>query len=622
MLIDLDNSLDSIKVELSDKKIKIKLVNGQIVFANRKLIKQISGTQQIIKKSLVYEFLGVPFAQPPLGDKRFQFPHNLTNALPTNVYDATSFRDSCMQELDTSLGEFPGATMWNAPDKVSEDCLYMNLWVSVTFEQDKRFREESEKNLYSDMDYLGFSKYNTNFRQLTSLFWIYGGSFSSGSANLKVYDGTIMAGLEDIVVITANYRTGPFGFLYLNNEGAPGNAGLADQILAIQWFKEYYLPLFGEPNTSNMVLFGESAGAMSIHDLLLSEKSYLFSRAILQSSSSYSDLTYRKPSEALKVSLRLAELVGCNESSSLTSGAAADYPFAEKSIIKISDNLKGRPDDARNQRVLDCLMRVDASSLSLNQFNIEYVNKYLPMQFVPTADYHQLVPIDPTEYYFSVTSRKFKQEILAGINQDEGTYFAFYEYKDIYFNLTHMFDGKFDNKFVADRLYESLKTKYPFDNDNILFDSNGVSPQLVNEYYYEQLTSCIADTYTRTGRMVSGSEHIDFDLDTEENRRLNSPELAWRKFCKIIGDIIFACPTINLANKYSEKNPEKTFFYKFNKRANSNPWPKWAGVMHGYELEYLFGMPWLNKEQFDYDDRVLSRKMINFWANFAKYGKL
>jgi carboxylesterase type B len=304
---------DSIRIDESVEKIRLKLANGQVLVGNRKVVYfNFSKSKPSITKKIIYEFLGLPFAKAPTGDKRFRFPERLDKLLPDEVYDATYHRPSCIQELDTTFPGFKGAEMWNAPGNISEDCLYFNLWVPVTHEQDDLlYKFETLNNLYNPKNI----NYNTNAfksaNQLkTSLIWFYGGSFNSGSANLAVYNGTLLAAFENVIVMTPNYRLGPFGFLYLNSSAAPGNAGLADQILAIEWYKENYVDYFGGL-TSNICLFGESAGAMSLHYLLLSEKRNLFNRVILQSSSSYSDLTYHSPKDSYQVWLSYAERVGC-----------------------------------------------------------------------------------------------------------------------------------------------------------------------------------------------------------------------------------------------------------------------------------------------------------------------
>lgn len=229
----------NVKKETSSQ-LAIRLKNGQIVRANKLLLTEYHN-DRFFNEYIVYEFLSVPFAQAPLNEKRFQFPFKLDKLLPSDLYESTFFRDSCMQELDATYPGFSGSEMWNAPGGISEDCLYMNIWVPVKKEQDKLLSQESEKQ---NPDYL-INGFSLNSEDKATLFWVYGGSFSSGSANLYVYDGATLAGLENVIVVSPNYRLGPFGFLYLNSEKAPGNAGLADIALALEWYRDNYLEFFG-----------------------------------------------------------------------------------------------------------------------------------------------------------------------------------------------------------------------------------------------------------------------------------------------------------------------------------------------------------------------------------------
>ena len=147
--------------------IRIKLPNGQLLIGNRK----------IEENKILYEFLGVPFAQAPIGEKRFEFPYNLNDTLPTDVYDATQQKSSCSQYPDTTFNrEFIGAEIWNAPDETSEDCLYMNMWVPIRPEYDTIFVTESNKVDTSEIKFVNLTILEMkNEEKLTTLFWIYGG---------------------------------------------------------------------------------------------------------------------------------------------------------------------------------------------------------------------------------------------------------------------------------------------------------------------------------------------------------------------------------------------------------------------------------------------------------------
>lgn len=102
-------------------------------------------------------FLGIPYAQPPLGALRFRHPRPAEKW--QGIFNATALPNSCSQIVDTVFGDFPGATMWNANTPISEDCLYLNVVIP----------KPRPKNS-------------------PVICWIFGGGFYSGSATLDVYD--------------------------------------------------------------------------------------------------------------------------------------------------------------------------------------------------------------------------------------------------------------------------------------------------------------------------------------------------------------------------------------------------------------------------------------------------
>lgn len=113
------------------------------------------------------------------------------------------------------------------------------------------------------------------------MFWIHGGAFSFGSGNAFLYGPDYLIP-EGVVLVTMNYRLGPLGFLSVEDDEAPGNNGLKDQVLALKWVKENIAAFGGDP--AKVTIFGQSAGAASVHLLMLSPMAKnLFRNAIAQS---------------------------------------------------------------------------------------------------------------------------------------------------------------------------------------------------------------------------------------------------------------------------------------------------------------------------------------------------
>ena len=117
--------------------------------------------------------------------------------------------------------------------------------------------------------------------------WIHGGAFYRGAGSEPLYDGTQLAKQGKVIVVTINYRLGPFGFLHLSSidDSYSSNLGLLDQIAALEWVKDN-IAFFGG-DRHHITVFGESAGSMSIASLLAMPKAKgLFQQAIMESGAS------------------------------------------------------------------------------------------------------------------------------------------------------------------------------------------------------------------------------------------------------------------------------------------------------------------------------------------------
>ena len=198
--------------------------------------------------SPVRVYRGIPFARPPVGPLRWQPPQPVQPW--QGIRDCTEFGPSCPQPPARIVPEIQGAK--------SEDCLYLNVWTAASPGDNRPV-----------------------------LVWIHGGGFSIGSGAQRFYDGTHFAE-NGAVLVTINYRLGPFGFLAHpalsaeSPQNASGNFGLLDQIAALTWVRHNIAAFGGDPD--RVTIFGESAGGMSVGFLLASPlASGLFHRAILQS---------------------------------------------------------------------------------------------------------------------------------------------------------------------------------------------------------------------------------------------------------------------------------------------------------------------------------------------------
>ncbi|KAK5118771.1 hypothetical protein LTR85_007977 [Meristemomyces frigidus] len=189
--------------------------------------------------SSIHEFLGIPFAQPPVGDLRFAAPVAYNGS---GSYVASDWGYDCPDTPNAAVG-YPGFTPQaqrvidyfsaNSGTPQSEDCLTLNIWTP------------SNATAGSDLPVMIF---------------LYGGRFTYGHTNTPFFDGQFLADAENVVVVTPNYRDNIFGF-----PGAPDNVqnvGLRDQRLAVEWISDNIAGFGGDP--SLMTLFGQSAGAVSI----------------------------------------------------------------------------------------------------------------------------------------------------------------------------------------------------------------------------------------------------------------------------------------------------------------------------------------------------------------------
>ncbi|XP_077563360.1 acetylcholinesterase-1-like [Haemaphysalis longicornis] len=225
------------------------------------LVKTHSGLVRGFKEDVfgltVDTFLGIPYAEPPVGKLRFMRPVPVKPWL--REFRALFLPPSCVQP-SVYFNRIINIT----GDERSEDCLYLNVWAPAP------------------------ESWGPKDQLKAVMVFFHGGAFFFGSTNWHFYDGSRLAALGDVVIVTVNYRLGPLGFMNAKGRlGKPlGNQGLHDQHLAMLWVKQNIRYFGGDENT--VTLFGQSAGSISIGYHLVSPSSKgLFRRAIMQSGSPY-----------------------------------------------------------------------------------------------------------------------------------------------------------------------------------------------------------------------------------------------------------------------------------------------------------------------------------------------
>lgn len=410
--------------------------------------------------------------------------------------------------------------MWNPNTNMSEDCLYLNIWAPVGHGGSAEGQAKGK----------------------AVMVWIYGGSFSSGTANLDVYDGRILAATNDVVVVSMQYRMGALGFLYLDVPEAPGNMGLLDQLVALQWTYNNIRAFGG--NSHAITLFGESSGAASVGLHLLSPLSRKLVRyAIMESGSALSPWAVDPPSVARTRATSLANSLGCDT-----------------------------PNNTPATAIFDCIARHDARTISRTMWTI-LDRSHVPTPFVPTVDRYFLRD-HPTNV---VRKRRFKKTpVLLGANRDEGSYFLVYIFPDVVtLNASRRISRA---EFVR-----SLPTLVPQAR------ADDVTAASVSFEY--------GVPYRHGGAIVDYRAAMD----------------------AVLGDVAFICPVVDFADAFADAGLP-VYLYRFTHRTSQNAWPAWMGVMHGYEIDHVFGCPLNASLNYTRSEADLSGRVMTYWTNFAKYG--
>ena len=207
------------------------------------------------------QYHGIPFAAAPVGDARWAPPAPV--AAWSDVRDATAPGPKCVQPQGQGGGLYGESGF-----EMNEDCLTLNVWTRA--------------------EHVG--------EGLPVMVWIHGGALVTGAGS--DYPGELLSS-KGVVLVTANYRLGPFGFLALaelsaeSPQGVSGNQGLRDQVAALAWVRDNIGQFGGDPG--NVTIFGESAGALSMSLLQATPLAAgLVHRVIGQSGGAFQPMLFRE----------------------------------------------------------------------------------------------------------------------------------------------------------------------------------------------------------------------------------------------------------------------------------------------------------------------------------------
>ncbi|XP_070581596.1 acetylcholinesterase-like [Ptychodera flava] len=474
--------------------------------------------KQLSNTYYVNSFLKIPYVQPALGDLRFRAPQ----PAPTwkGVRDATRFGPACTQggfifdRFPIFPVPLPGLPVFNSTisDFVDEDCLHLNVYApEVT---------------------VGTNRYSV-------MLFIQGGGYILGGDLQPLYNGEVLAYRQQVVVVTFNYRLGAFGFLSLNDDVAPGNYGLLDQVAAMKWVRDNIEYFGGDPD--QVTIFGESAGAASVGMHMISPMSKgLFRRAIAESGTPLNHWAIKEePYDCVKNARYMATRIGCPTESSTA--------------------------------LVECLRTKDALEISRYSFFADGDE----FAFEPVVDGPGgFMPLSPIHYIRNGLLQKVP--FIMGYNKDE-LGLALMGVPDI--------ENGMSRTTFRERIWERIVMRRKYGGEK--------------NASYDDIFNAIEFQYT------------PWDNPNDQIKLRES-------FIQLTTDRTFVEGILKHIDYATEVMP--TYLYRLDYRSIFSSWPEWAGVCHGDELTYIFGLPFKEGENYTDTDRAMSDTVMSLWANFAKTG--
>uniref|UniRef100_I3ME46 Carboxylic ester hydrolase n=1 Tax=Ictidomys tridecemlineatus TaxID=43179 RepID=I3ME46_ICTTR len=441
----------------------------------------------------VHTFLGIPFAKPPVGPLRFAAPEPPEPW--SGVRDGTSHPAMCLQDakaMNTQSLKLLNLTLPSIP--MSEDCLYLNIYTPAHAHEGSN---------------------------LPVMVWIHGGALVIGMASM--YDGSILATTEDVVVVTIQYRLGILGFFSTGDQHATGNWGYLDQVAALRWVQQNIAHFGGNPD--RVTIFGESAGGTSVSSHVVSPMSQgLFHGAIMESGVALLPSLIASSSEA--VSTMVANLSDCGQ--------------------------------VESEALMSCLRgKSEEEMLAITK----------AFKIIPGVVDGVFLPRHPQEL---LTSTDFQPvPSIIGVNNDEYGWV----------------------------IPSSMGTAHPQKK----IDRRTVQAALQR-------------------RAMLPAEFGDLLME-EYMGDNEDPDTLQGQFQEMMEDLMFVMPALQVAHFQSSHAP--VYFYEFQHRPDffKDIKPPHVKADHGDEILFIFrSFFWGKQVEFSEEEELLSRRIMKYWANFARNG--
>ncbi|KAH9642923.1 hypothetical protein HF086_011280 [Spodoptera exigua] len=315
--------------------------------------------------------------------------------------------------------------------------------------------------------------------------FIHGGGFSSGSNSKLIYNPQFLV-KDNVIVVTINYRIGAFGFLCLGIKEAPGNIGLKDQLAALKWIQNNIAYFGGNPNS--VTIFGESAGAVSVHYLVLTNSAEgLFHRAIMDSGSVLmpQDFKYNPIESASIVATRL--------------GYKTSDP---KELLQIF----------RNSTATD-IVEASYADQTNDAFSVYYFTPCV--ETVVSNETEPFITEEPTKI---IKRDDLNVSAIIGVNNREGIYWAQnYNYQTI-----EQVRAAFGSLIPNYLLFESVVDRTNFVDDAIsLYFSNRTVIDGLIEYFTDSLVIFPSTFASEVFPKNTGRSLYNYYFDYDSFRNLN-----------------------------------------------------------------------------------------------------